>query len=172
VSTLTIQGGSAGTLFSGYKLSGPASIAASETVAARYSTNAAQSIPHNTITIVDFEDKTFDTHGSVTTGASWKFTALRSGIYEVMASILFNATAGWASGESIQFYLHKNGIQHSVKYFSFQAANSDYAPAGSIADLVQLNAGDYIDIRVLQSNGGSVSLINSGDYNWVSIISR
>src|SRR3989304_3585101 len=62
------------------KVSGPAQIAASETVSARYTTAAGQSIPNNSNTVIDFGTKDFDYTGSVTTGASWKFTAPISGL--------------------------------------------------------------------------------------------
>ena len=46
----------------------------------RYSTDTVQSLTHNTITILDFEDRAFDDESLVTTGASWKYT-VKSDLY-------------------------------------------------------------------------------------------
>jgi hypothetical protein len=49
--------------------------AAAAAVHARYTTDAGQSIPDITTTIVNFEDVSDDTNTAVTTGAAWHFTA-------------------------------------------------------------------------------------------------
>ena len=75
--------------------------------ALRYSTNAGQSISHNTLTIVDFEDQDFgDDDGHVTIGAAWKYTVPSVGRYWVSAVIQFaNLTVHFWHSQ-----VHKNQV--------------------------------------------------------------
>ncbi len=142
------------------KISGPAQIQASETITARYSTAAGQSIPNATDTIVDFGTKTFDTHGTVTTGASWKFIAQRHDFYKVSALI------GWSTLNTALIYrikIFKNGVIYS----QFTSEGDVYSYP--INDVVELNAGEYIDVRVNQVTGGSVALEAAADRNYITI---
>lgn len=133
------------------RLSGPATIAASETVAAKYTITgtpaASSSAP------IDFSVKNFDTHGAVTTGASWKFTAPISGVYRVSASSSFttgNPTVG----------LYKNGSLNVLLTGTAYTSGANIVGSTTIS----LIAGDYIDIRP------NSSLTASGaTSNWVSI---
>lgn len=117
------------------RISGPAAIAASETVAASYYASANNAPGANTQ--FNFDAKVFDTHNAVTTGVSWKFTAPASGIYDVAAT--------WLQGSSTNFtlYLYKNGSIYKVIGDTSLGSGINYS--GSL--LVQLLAGDYIDLR-------------------------
>jgi len=139
--------------------------------AARYSTNAGQSIANETTTIVDFEDQTYDTHTAVTTGAAWKFTCPtgQSGYYRVAIMLMFASTATWAAGERAQASLYKGGAFYSA----LDKNTSETATARNIelkgSDDVYLAAGEYIDIRVVQNSGAALALHNNGLYNHVAI---
>ncbi len=84
---------------------------------------------------INFDAQLLDTHGTVTTGSSWKFTAPISGNYKVTAS-------GLSPSITPNMSIYKNG--------------SDYFDSGStggadetcnISAILYLNAGDYVDIR-------------------------
>jgi hypothetical protein len=170
VSTLTVYGDSTdGSHCSINRLSGPSAIAASELVAASYQTNAGTSVPNTGDNIVDFEDKVFDTHGAVTTGASWKFTAPIAGKYRVSANILFSSLATTA-GNAIDLQLWKNGaVQQRLHYKSIEAALTTFVGISGTG-LISLNAGDYIDVRVSYNRtGGATTLHNSATYNTINI---
>jgi hypothetical protein len=149
--------------------SGPAVVAASEKVAARYSTAAGQSISTGSTTIIDFGASSFDTHGSVTTGASWKFTAQRPDYYTVAAVVALAGNSGLAAGESVDLYLYKNGAAYSrfATATTWQGNTTTQSLSGT--DGVQLNAGEYIDIRINQGSGGSIALVNNAEVNHVYI---
>lgn len=139
--------------------------------AARYSTNAGQSIPNASFTIVDFEDKTFDTHTAVTTGASWKFTCPtgQGGPYRVAAALLFTSTATWAAGEVAELTIYKGGVHYStLDRKTLESATTLYRDLHG-SDIVYLSAGENFDIRVYQGSGGALALYNSGLYNYVAI---
>lgn len=139
-----------GTFINVEYLNGPSQIAMSEIIACRYTSDAAQSIANTGFHIVNFEDKTYDTHNAVTTGASWKFTAPAPGKYEVSVTINYS-TQTYAVGNNADVAIFKNGLVYSYgPTWDAQAAVSVQA-SNSYTDGVELNAGEYIDVRV--SNG-------------------
>lgn len=144
------------------RMSGPAQVAASEVVAARYTTSAGQSIPDATPTIVDFGTKDFDTHNAVTTGGAWKFTAPAPGVYEIGAIAAF---VGNGSGGR-ETYVYKNNALHSFLH-SYPGNPSVFGTYG--AALVKMNAGDFVDVRVLQSSGGALALEATPELHYVTI---
>jgi hypothetical protein len=138
------------------RISGPSQIAASETVAARYSVTTGALTTGGTP--INFETKEYDSHGAVTTGAGvWKFTAPISGLYRASATLYLNGSA------AIAFY--KNGTIHSG------VGNITSAATLSGSATIPLNAGDTIDFRASSSgtpqNTGAPNTINSS--NWISI---
>lgn len=150
--------------------SGPSQIAASETVAARYTTTAGQSIPNATTTIVDYGTKDFDTHNAVTTGASWKFTAPIPGKYMVSGGGA-HGPASWTATQLIFFEVDKNGSVHSnlVQTRIQTTGSNNYRMYGG-GVIVNCIAGDTIDIRTFQNQGGAVSMQTSAGDNWVAIV--
>lgn len=143
----------------------------SSTIAARYytDTNGAFSIPNNSETIVNFVTKSYDTNSAVVTGTSWKFTAPEDGIYYVSVQLMFDATNTWNQFEFIEMMLYKNNGYYSDMYYDeilVDAVMHFHAIQGS--DSIQLVAGDYIDVRILQNSGGSRALY-SGFPNQINI---
>jgi hypothetical protein len=148
------------------------------TIAARYTTNAGQSIDHNSYEIVNFEDKSYDespsNSDSVTTGASWKFTAERKGKYQVNSSVLFD-TVSYTTTQVVLLAIYKTPAGGSASVYSRSSYTHPYTGATnlksvSISDTVDLDAGDSIDIRAYQNTGSGLTIYNSqGDYNYVSI---
>jgi hypothetical protein len=151
------------------RISGPSQIAASETVAARYKTSAAQSIPNATNTIVNFGTSDFDTHNATTTGASWKFTAPISGTYRVSAVVQYGS-GNYNPGTLFESNLFKNGAAYaSLGFVTKETGTATVTPTLTGSTLIQLNAGDYIDIRTYQNNGGNSPLSASAIYNHINI---
>lgn len=138
---------------------------------AKYTHSAGQSIADNTITIVDFANKVFDSQGSVTTGGSWKFTAKTNDVFNVSATVSFDSNA---EEPEIQLRLYKNGSFDSMLDYrpakDFVDGTNGVILVGGSTD-INLVVGDYIDIRIYQNNtpGNAISLAASGEYNHVSI---
>lgn len=53
--------------------------------------SSGQYIPHNTATIINYANVVQDSHSAITTGASWKFTAPKSGYYTISATVAFES---------------------------------------------------------------------------------
>jgi hypothetical protein len=152
------------------RLSGPSAIAASETVAARYTTNAGWTIANNSATIVNFVTPDFDTHGAVTVGASWKFTAPIAGKYRVNSVFQF-PLGNYNSGAQFAISINKNGstLPHSSSPVVVDDTAVSWYPGTSVATVIHLNAGDYIDARVFQNNGAPANLSTDAASNYISI---
>lgn len=140
------------------------------TIKVRYETAAGQSIPNNSATIVDFGTKIKDDYNAVTTGSSWKFTASKSGQVFVNASALFTASSAWAANEYMRLFVYKNGV--AQPYLCTKVAESSTASLnlgcnGSMT--VSMSAGDYIDVRAIQTSGGSLALASDNNANYVDI---
>lgn len=156
------------------KRQNPQTIALADSVAASYTSNSGQSIPNNAVTIVDFEDKDYDTFNAVTTGASWKFTAPMAGVYSFKVAVTFDSATGWDIGEIEELLLYKNGslvreldLNEMLTSDSSASATFQKGLRGS-ADL-KLVAGDYIDIRTYQTSGTAKTLYANTNNNFISI---
>lgn len=154
--------------FSIEKVQGPTTLSLTDTTAARYSTTSGQSIANGTTAIVNFDILTYDRQGSVTIGASWKFTANNPGIYSVSARLTYNSQAFTINlGELM--YIYKNGVLYSVLGFAGNMATGSYYVGITGYDEIQLVAGDYIDIRTSHSESTARTLYNGAGYNFVEI---
>lgn len=133
-------------------------------VAARFTTATAQSIPDSVFTIIDFNTKDYDTHSAVTTGGSWKYTAQVPGKYQISGTCNTASntigTGQWVLG------IFKNNTEVS-RIGSVGINNGNMSLAGSAT--IDLIAGDFVDIRLFQSNGVSRSLNAASALNWISI---
>ncbi|TGK45521.1 hypothetical protein [Leptospira bouyouniensis] len=82
---------------------------------------------------INFGAKIYDTHGAVTTGASWKFTAPQNGYYQLALRI--------SGSGNIQFTIFKNNS-------SFLSVARTETPGYATGTRVfYLLAGDYLDVR-------------------------
>lgn len=146
------------------RISGPATIAASEFVGAKYSTGAGQTMSAAD-TIVNFNTKIYDTHNAVTTGAFWKFTAPSFGTYAISSHNLAGSTS-WSAGTFLRNTLYKNGSGDSlaIRFIGTTATNYESI---ALSTTVKLNAGDYIDLRLYTSP--TIALNSSDNQNWICI---
>jgi len=116
------------------RVANPAQLSTTETVAASYWISASQTA--STSAPINYDQKEFDTHGAVTTGSAWKFTAPIRALYQI--DISFSSSTA-----SINVWsLYKNG----TGYKNLTLTSSTFA-TGNASTSVYLNAGDYIDIR-------------------------
>jgi hypothetical protein len=137
-------------------------------VAAKYNSSSGQSIPNATRTIVDFSTKEYDSHNSVTTGASWKFTAPISATYRVSFSISI-ASVSWSSNNIVLIELVKNGtIIHGYDQV-IQASYTGSYTTIPIITTVKLLVGDYIHGSAYQNKGSSTPLVADSRVNHIEI---
>jgi hypothetical protein len=158
-----------GTIFTAIhfdRLSGPVAIAASEQIAARYTSNVAQGL--TSPFLLDFATRDYDTHGAVTTGASWKFTAPAPGRYRVTACSELNSVADTA-GNLYSHRLYKNGTP--TQYISSRYVESTAVTAKALqgSGTIALVAGDTIDVRLEHTLSGSHQTNTNSSSNWIAV---
>jgi hypothetical protein len=146
--------------FSIERLSGPATIASSESVQAKFWASANHTT--NVTTPFNYDQKVYDSHGAVTTGAAWKFTAPISGKYQV--NVFYNSSLGTTANAYLQIY--KNGsVLESISYIWGAAS----LPVGSASSTLEMNAGEYFDIRTGGNFAAFGSATRSGNGCAISI---
>lgn len=146
------------TTFSVNLIQGPSQIAASEVIAARYTTATAGSYGTSGA-ILDYTTRVFDTHSAVTTGASWRFTAPAQGIYVVSSGLSPGGTNG----------LYAEVYKNAVAYARIcQVRSGSGAPEINGSTSVQLNAGEYINV-VIFSETATTTLATSGALNYIDV---
>lgn len=133
------------------KIGSPSQISATETIAAAYWASANQTPGPSTP--VNFDSKEYDTHGAVTTGSGWKFTAPMAGFYQVDGWV--NVNAGFFGAGLI---IYKNGSAY--KTVGLLQANGSGGYGFAYAGTLRLNAGEYIDLRATgaATSAGNASL--------------
>jgi hypothetical protein len=168
-SSLSYAGGSSYNYAYFKRLGGNVSIAATETIKARYTSTSGQSISNGVTVIVDFPTKSSDSHGSVTTGASWKFSPSSPGTFSVKAAIIY-ASGSFAAGSAPSLYLYKNGSFYSTLQMKQVDATFTGRQGLSGSDEIELQVGDYIDVRTSHSESSARSLTTTAGDNRISII--
>lgn len=147
------------------RLSGPSQIHVSEKIIAWYKTATAGSVGTNTFIVNDYDIKIVDTHNAVTTGASWKFTAPRTGYYRVQASTLWDPNAtGYR-----ELDVFKNGLTNFPLDQRQAVTQGGAGTMGIGSAFIYLLAGEYIDFQLVQTSGGSLGFNASADFNYCQI---
>lgn len=134
-------------------------------VAARFTTASSQSIT-NAGVIVDYNVKDYDTHGAVTTGASWKFTAPVPGKYEIKGYMQLVPGTN-AVADRLRMSLFKNGSVFEDIGVSLAQTTSAITHRFSFSGTINLVAGDYI--HVVADLPTTTNLAGSSQVNWISI---
>jgi hypothetical protein len=133
-----------------------------------YSSNAAQSIPDATSTILNFEDKVHDAQNAVTVGASWKFEPPIDGLYSVNVNVR-TASVAWATDEVAYINLYVNGsIRRMLDYYQCDNANTRKVQLFG-ATIVDLDTTNDLDVRIYHNQGGAVAMSGVANENSIQI---
>jgi len=118
--------------------------------------SADQNIANSTLTKINFNTETFDTHGEYN-NSTYRYTPQRPGKYLVSAQLYFTAV-----GSSCYARIHKNGTLVNYGY-SIPPAGQDGAP--NVCAVVELNgATDYIEIYGRQTSGSTISTASIANF--------
>ncbi len=134
---------------------------------AKYVSNSGQSISNSTLTIVNFEDLSIDTNNTVTTGASWAFTAPKTAYYRVRAAVQFDNTT--ASSFTADMWVYVGGSRIALLASNTKETSVSYGVFLGGEALVLASETQSINVRV-QHNAGSVyNLSANSDNNYIII---
>lgn len=165
-STLTIYGDNADQAYTSLSvnmLSGPAQIAASESVNARYENGAGTAILAGGSTLV-WPTKDYDSHNGMNT-VTGEYTCPTSGTYHLTVMVLTAATTV-ATSQGQELWVLKNNVAHGqldVKFGTNVSQNQH--SNGSIS--IRCLAGDVLKVNYVA--GVNVNLHTNGDYNHFQI---
>jgi hypothetical protein len=159
------------TYLSIHKIQGNSQPVAGEKIAASYQATGGDSITNNVIEVIYFNSKQHDTHNAVTAtnfaSQDCRFTAPVYGIYSVKSYLELNASS-WTAGQFLFIYIYKNGAVHARKIKEIQGTGT-FILQIDVDDEIELNAGDYIDIRMYQTSGSDISLNSDGLRNRLAV---
>lgn len=128
-------------------------------IATRVIRNASQTIPNNTWTKVTWASTpSFDKNG-MWDSANNRLLIKQSGEFNIKASLLYLANA--TGGRHIAIY--KNGV--SISENRSGIASGTVGQSVSHSDILQLIAGDYLEIYTFQSSGGNLDIGSSSSEN-------
>lgn len=146
------------------RLSGPATIAASEPINAIYTTAAGQSITNSTDTTVVWGTKIKDSHGAMNTSTG-VFTCPAPGVYDISVINTFTSNATGVRYVS----LTQSGSRSDTYRGPILFGNA--GGAGGIGNNMSFLciAGDTLVAQIFQSSGGSLSLSSTATQNVISI---
>ena len=128
-----------------------------------YKSGTAQTIATNALTALTWETENWDTnafHSTSTNTSRITIPAGLGGLYQVNAMVSFSS--GSATGTR-DIYLGLNGSSY---YSSARiAGNATHELTLNVSSVMQLVAGDYVEIFVYQNSGSSTTVpVNSGGY--------
>ena len=157
--TTSLSSQAAGNYFSINRLSGPAVVAATESVNARYFASATSI--SGSLATVSWTTKDYDSHNAMSAGT---YTIPVSGKYQVNSALALAGTFGLNSTSNIQ--IQKNGtvVGETLNDAGGIITNSNI----SVSDIISCVAGDTIRIQVLTSATGP-SIVSSNSKNYFSI---
>jgi hypothetical protein len=146
------------------KISGPAQIAASESISARYTNTAGTTMTNAADTQVPFATKDWDTHGIWSTDT---MTAPVSGKYQITGAVnLSNFTPGGSQYGYV--YIKKNGTAHQYGGITgWPAVASNYGFNFSFE--ISLLASETVTLFLWQNSGSNRTLSTTSGYNWIAI---
>lgn len=160
VSTLSTSGAAANTWFSGRKVTGPSSIGATETIAARYFAATATITGSNSN--VTYTTKDYDTHGAYS-GATYTIPA--AGKYHINAGLQVGGT--YAATNATAVGIFKNGTEIASNTSVAGGASGLQHPM--VSDIINCVAGDLITIKTLSSATSPV--VSASNFrNYFSIV--
>lgn len=146
------------------RLSGPATIAASESVTAGYM-NLAGTAVGTSATVIPFATKEWDSHNAFNNANANAFTAPVSGKYQV-SLVLTNNGVNLSTAQGFYADVYKNGsFYKNIGWTPGTGASNNHRAIGTVD--VSLNAGEYIDIRATSSV--ATTLLTASGYNSLAI---
>jgi hypothetical protein len=143
------------------RISGPSTIAASETVSLRYYSSST-SISGSLATIV-YSTKSFDSHGIYSSGTA---TIPTPGKYQVNAALQIQFTSGASVTSGIEVQVNGTAICRQQNNGS---SGNETTRTLQVSDIISCNAGDTVRVQV-QTSGLSPSIVSDPTRNYFSLV--
>lgn len=145
--------------FTGYKVGGPAQIAASAIVSAKRFSSAT-SLTYNTTTPIAWTTSEYDSHGGFITSTIYKCPV--PGRYQVTARYNGASQAASATDRILALYVRVNGVNKATGPIDRAFSTSSREYIGTVTVTINCNAGDEIDVAGFTNIVTSTSTSNNG----------
>lgn len=139
------------------------------TIYARCSVAAGQTLTSSpTVTILNYSTVNRDTHGIITTGASWVATMPASGVLRFDAYMLSAATTALAVGEMVGLYMLYGVTAYWLdrQYIHPATSHAVHVKGGGSIDVY---TGDTIRFGFWNGSGTDMAIGGDATTNWVSL---
>ena len=123
--------------------------------------NATQSIPTATHTKVTLASEIFDTLGEFDPTTNYRFTAINPGYYLIIGAIRY--VASLVADKRYFCAVYKNGVGNMVA-IAAQTLSVAAAIVVSCSGIINLAAGDYIELGAYHDAGQNVTINSTADY--------
>lgn len=126
--------------------------------------SAAQSIPSAVNTKVQFNNVVFDINNEYDETTNYRFTAAVEGYYMLYSQIRFDTTV---TASVAAILVTKNG---GTNFLEGRAKTLDSFVPISVSGVIQLDAGEYIEIYAYQSTGAAINIDNNTANNYLYVV--
>ncbi len=127
---------------------------------------AVQSVPAAVFTSIAFDTNTIDTYGGhSTTVNNSRYTAVVAGYYFCSGVVAFAPNA--TGNRFVEFAKNSAALVPDIRV---NATTGGWATHIGLANLVQLNVGDYLELQGWQNSGGALNTESNASYlqmQWV-----
>ena len=125
--------------------------------------NADQSVGNEVYTKINFGTEVWDTQNEFDPTTNHRFTVTKAGKYLVTAGVMMLSPS---SGQRFIIAIYKNGTKVLDVYKQVPGTATYAIP---IAGILDVNAGDYIEIFVWQNSGGNKDIRGQSSSTWMCI---
>lgn len=130
-----------------------------------YRATSEQTIPTGTVTKVEFNNEKYDIQNEFDSTTNYRFTATKAGKYLITVGLGYIYIT---DGSRCQIHVKVNGGLVALSQFHASYTELLYIPVSKVIDLA---AGDYIEIYAYQDTGGNINLKDT-DYATYLTISK
>jgi hypothetical protein len=127
--------------------------------------NAAQSVPHNTFTRINFDVEEFDTANRYDNTTNYRFTPNVAGYYQITVAVSLNLPG--ASASTMIAAIYKNGSIVTQHYITSSGISNTYS--GNVSKLIYMNGTtDFIEGYVYQNQGVDRSIQTGPSWSYMT----
>lgn len=135
------------------------------TTKARAALSTTQTIDATTVTKIALDSETYDPGNNFDNITNYRFTIPKAGFYLIAAGIRVDALA---DAKTFELYVYKNGVLILREDNSASVAST---LSVTLTDIMQLIAGDYIELYCRHNDGGGRNLLATDTYLAVHLLS-
>lgn len=143
-------------LFNQDLISNPASLRNENDARVKVWRSSAISVANETRQAIAWNAQAYESSGMFDTGAATRLIALRNGIYLVQSKMAWASNSTGRRGNG--YRVNGAGLDYDMQ---LTAANASSKQNG--ADMVMLEAGDYVEVYGYQSSGGALNMSGAGE---------